>query len=410
MPDTPHLLVFEPDHLGHPLEWLEAIVKHLRERDDAITVSLVIAPELARPLAHQAAPGASLDLRIIALDPREVRLCRHRSLAISSLGRWWTMRRYLRQTGADHGHFLGLDLLSLALALGVGFAGRRVSGILFRPSVHYDRVGAHRLALRDRMRDARKDLLYRLMLRNQALRAVLTLDPYFPAFAADRYRDGHKVRAVPDPNCATRRIGPHDAGLLNRLPTGRVVMVLFGVLDRRKGLLTLLEAVRRLDPTVARNLALIVAGRTDAPVAKAASSFARRIAEQRPEAWVRFEDRHLAAGEIAALVGRSDLVLVPYQRFVGSSGVLLWAAAAGKPVLAPDYGLLGRLVREHRLGLTTDTIDPNRLAEALTAAVRHSPGAFFDPAATRRYSDAHAPATFARAVIDAAVGDNPVTG
>lgn len=406
----PHLLVFEPKDRGHPQAWLELILRHLEGRHAAFTLSLAVAPELAAGLSRWTAVDLGFDLRLITLDEREVRLCRHRSAVVASFGRWWTVRRYLRLTGADHGHFLEFDLLSLALALGAGFGGRPVSGILFRPSVHYPRVGARTTKIRDWLRDVRKDLLYRLMLRNPAVRTVLTLDPYFPQFAQARYGAGRKVRALPDPDCSTTCVGSDEAGLADRFPPGRVAMVLFGALDRRKGVLTLLDAVRRLGPDIAARLAVIVAGRMDATTATEATALTRRIADERPGAWVRIESRHLTEGEIAALVGRCDLVLIPYQRFVGSSGILLWAAAAGKPVLAPDYGLLGRLVREHRLGMTTDTTDARCVADALSAAVRHSPSSFFDPRTTRRFSDAHAPATFARAVIGQVSADAPVTG
>ena len=407
---VPHLLVFEPDSRGHPLGWLELLLTHLRDSGDTLTISLVVAPSIADCLARWRNEDLPFDLHLIALDQREIRLCRHRSAVVSSIGRWRTMRRYLRITGADHGHFLGFDLLSLPLAFGLGFGGRSVSGILFRPSIHYPRVGSTGFVLRDRIRDLRKDLLYRRMFRNRSVRTILTLDPHFPEFASNRYPMGIKVRPVPDPDCSTGQIGTGHTAIADEIPRDRIALLLFGALDRRKGVLTLLEAVRRLDPSIASRLALVLAGDIDDATAREMATLTHRIAEDRPEVWIKIEDRRLDQGEIAALLRRSALVLLPYQRFVGSSGVLLWAAAAGKPVLAPDYGLLGRLVREHRLGLTTDTMDANRIAEALATAVRRSPESLFDPAMTRRFSEAHAPAIFARTVLGQVAIGAPVTG
>src|SRR3546814_9883678 len=88
------------------------------------------------------------------------------------------------------------------------------------------------------------------------------------------------------------------------------------------------------------------------------------ICRKRPDLWLHTKNRHLSRGEIDALVDRCDVVLAPYQRFVGSSGVLLWAASRGRPLLAQDYGLVGRLTADHGLGLTVDTTDVTPLTAA----------------------------------------------
>jgi glycosyltransferase involved in cell wall biosynthesis len=47
------------------------------------------------------------------------------------------------------------------------------------------------------------------------------------------------------------------------------------------------------------------------------------------------------------------------------SRVLVEACSVGTPVIAHDFGLLGHLVRRHRLGLAVDCTDPNALREAV---------------------------------------------
>src|SRR3546814_9557044 len=140
-------------------------------------------------------------------------MCTHRRLAVSGFARWWTMRRQLAASGARHGLFLEFDHLSLPLALRLPLGpGRTVSGILFRPSVHYDRVGTATVA--ERLRDLRKAGLYRSMLRHPAVRQVHTLDDGFPGFARSRYRGGDKVTALVDPAFpAARRSEEHTSEL-----------------------------------------------------------------------------------------------------------------------------------------------------------------------------------------------------
>src|SRR6266481_2013566 len=142
--ESPKILIFEPDPEGHALEWLEHLMAFVAaERRD--TEIWLVAPEALCQALSGALPAGSADrIRVVALSPLERRLCTLRLLSVSAFARWWTMRRHLRRSGAQHGFFLMLDLLSLPLALGLG-AGRRrhLSGILFRPSVHYGAIGPY---------------------------------------------------------------------------------------------------------------------------------------------------------------------------------------------------------------------------------------------------------------------------
>ena len=132
--------------------------------------------------------------------------------------------------------------------------GRRLSGILFRPSAHYR--GA-RGRPGERLRDARKRLLYPRMLRNPELATVLSLDPYFATFAQRAYHDGGKVVALADPAARLREPSPGPSPF----PCGRTAFLLFGELTARKGVLQFLEACAQLDSDTARRAAVLIAGR-----------------------------------------------------------------------------------------------------------------------------------------------------
>src|SRR5476649_2714301 len=176
------LLIFEPDAEGHSLEWLQHLVSFALSESVDSEIWLAVSESLRDALAHNL-PGNARRVHLIALSAREQRLCAQRPLFIAAFARWRIMRRYLRVSGARHGFFLMLDLLSLPLALGLRASGAGLSGILFRPSVHYREIGPYRPTLAERLRDARKALLYRLMLHNPALERVLSLDPFFATYA-----------------------------------------------------------------------------------------------------------------------------------------------------------------------------------------------------------------------------------
>ena len=384
------LLIFEPDAEGHSLEWLQHLIAFA---DSGTELFILAAAPLCEALARMLPAGAPVHL--LSLGRWERRLCLQRPLPIAAFARWWTMRRYLRRTGADTGFFLMLDLQSLPFALGLGMDGRRVSGILFRPSVHYGEIGPYVPDSAERRRDRRKEMLYRRMLANPAVDRVLSLDPFFPAYARTHYRHGAKVDAVPDP------VHPPVAAAttVESAPDGRVGFLLFGYLAERKGPLAVLDALALLPPGTARRVAVRFAGKVDPGLRYAIDQRCRALETSHPELWLRIDDRRLTSGELATLVDRSDVVLAPYQRFVGSSGVLLWAARAGRPVLAQDFGLIGKLTRDNRLGIAVDSGNIEQLAHEIGRMVDCGPATFIDRPAAARFVAAQTPQRFASLVL-----------
>jgi hypothetical protein len=91
---------------------------------------------------------------------------------------------------------------------------------------------------------------------------------------------------------------------------------------------------------------------------------------------------------------------------------LLWAAKHGRPVVTQDYGLLGRLVRDHRLGVAVDTENPSILADAIGRIVREGSAGLADPAGMARFVSHRAPGDFVAAIFDRiAQGENgPIPG
>ena len=211
-----------------------------------------------------------------------------------------------------------------------------------------------------------------------------------------------------------------EEGVLNVLAKGGVdpasvdflahgTTVVINALTERKGVLVLLDALARIDPGISSRMSVTMAGRVEAALRERVEAGIRHLRKVRPELCLRLEDRWIPAAELDAIVAAGDVVLAPYQRFVGSSGVLLWAARMGIPVLTQDFGLLGRLVHDHRLGLTADTLDPASLAAGIERMVIEGPDNFVDPGAAQSFAASRTPRAFAAAVVTSLWRDEPRT-
>ncbi len=173
---SPTILIFETDHEGHQSEWVMHLMRFAAADERPYVLWFILSADL-HAIVTAEAPTIGDRIRFQVLTPWEQRLCRHPLLIVGAFAKWWCMRRYLARTQAQAGHFLSIDHLSLPLALGLGAAGRALSGILFRPSVHYPSLGNYRPTLAELARDLRKALLYRLMLRNPAVRRIAIANP-----------------------------------------------------------------------------------------------------------------------------------------------------------------------------------------------------------------------------------------
>lgn len=65
-------------------------------------------------------------------------------------------------------------------------------------------------------------------------------------------------------------------------------------------------------------------------------------------------DEFLSETQMFAVAAASDLVVAGYPQHSGRSSIILWAAAAGRPVLAAERGCIGYVVHQENLGRTVD--------------------------------------------------------
>nr|WP_262891251.1 glycosyltransferase [Spirosoma utsteinense] len=144
----------------------------------------------------------------------------------------------------------------------------------------------------------------------------------------------------------------------------RQVMLVFGQLDERKGLFTLVDALKRLSPDQQARWCLLLVGPVDDRIAPALATSLDTLTADTAVQLVR-QHSFVSETAIQPYFSLSDLVITLYQRHIGMSAVLVRAAAAGKPVLSSDYGLMGQLVKTRQLGQVINAESPTAVADAL---------------------------------------------
>lgn len=402
MRHAPRLLLFDLYHRGHHGQHIRVLLDYWAQHDLTGQLDIVVsgalcerAPDLVE--AARIAPSVTLHpIDDIGLKEKTGRLAvLQNDRRIGHL-----LRRAVLRHQPDHCMLMYFDHLQFSLATGLRFGFPvRFSGTYFRPSFYYHRRANTPATPRTVLDDFQKRTLLRLALRNPHVDTLFTLDPY--AVAPIEALGTHaRVVHLPEPfevdlpqdekpEYTRRRLG---------VEPGRDVLLLFGSLDARKGVLELLKALHSLPDALARRACLVMAGEMGggrADMLAAAAELRQQGALQ-----VIHLDAFVPDEEMHRLFRAAALIVLPYQYHVGSSGVAVRAAAAGVPVLGPSYGMLGTLIRDRGLGLSVDTTQPAALAQGLTQFLDPASRYPFDAFSAQSYAAANTEQAMASTIFD----------
>jgi glycosyltransferase involved in cell wall biosynthesis len=173
----------------------------------------------------------------------------------------------------------------------------------------------------------------------------------------------------------------------------------FGDIAGRKGLWELIHSLDALTTEEARLVCLAIVGHAEPEVERRLAPTLDRLVATRPLSIVR-RAAYVDEAELADWFTATDVVLAPYIHHVGMSGILFLAAAYGKPVIAQDFGPMGRLTRDHRLGLTVDPSNPRALADGMRSFLSETSQPVFDREAAYALASKHSYEKFTDTLLE----------
>jgi hypothetical protein len=91
----------------------------------------------------------------------------------------------------------------------------------------------------------------------------------------------------------------------------------------------------------------------------------------------------------------SDYILALYQKHIGMSGIMVRSAAAEKPLLANDFGLMGRIVPENELGIVVKGDIQEKFKMLLSEDVKIG-----NPIKMKAFADLNRAENFAKVILD----------
>lgn len=200
-------------------------------------------------------------------------------------------------------------------------------------------------------------------------------------------RPGQCIHILPDPWPSRPALDMGEARRRLGLPEDRKLFLHFGESSERKGLLDAMDAWMRIGDLP--GVTLVRAGVMAPGQADAMSVLVRRGRAILREGYVPDD-------QVDLYLRACDWLLMPYRFHEGSSGLLAGAAAAVRPVIAPNYGLIGHRITSSNLGIVYPHLSIDGLAEAIRRASAMRIEDYAEP--LRRYSAGHTVADFTAAM------------
>lgn len=188
---------------------------------------------------------------------------------------------------------------------------------------------------------------------------------------------------APDPVEALPDVSRTDARRRLGLDASGRVIACVGRMDERKGIDLLIHAFMKAD--LAPSDRLLLMGNCMPEIKRILQGEAKPLVDS---GRIIVVDGYVSDEQLALALAAADLVAVTYRYHLGSSSILIRAAAQKRPVITSDRGFLGETCARFALGTACHVRDTDVLARGLRDALDRSES--FTPApAVQRFVEFH---------------------
>jgi len=140
------------------------------------------------------------------------------------------------------------------------------------------------------------------------------------------------------------------------------IILHIGGMCERKGTLLLLEAANMMEESKLKNFIFVFAGQIGDDIK---TKFEEDIDKLRKKARVVVYEGFCSYFFLSDLSFSCDCIVIPYKNTSYSSGIIGYASIYGKTVIGPGEGLLGKIIRRNKIGVTMRNLNTDHLAEAI---------------------------------------------
>ncbi|MFK7978757.1 MAG: hypothetical protein AB8G86_02140, partial [Saprospiraceae bacterium] len=240
------IMIFELEVTGHHPDYLRHLLNYMP--DEERQVVFVVAPSFLVKYPNIVNAKKSSNIKWTTITPQEHQQYEHskKSILRRTYIEWQLFTSYAKKTNADHGLVMYLDRFRLPLAFQFP-TPCLVSGIFFRPSFYHLYP---KTSFKLKLKQVLDKWILKSAFQHSKLKTFFSLDP-MAVPSLKQLSKKTTIIPLPDPV----EISPSIIGKTKKLrqslgiDEGRKVLLLLGMLNRRKGIYEIIEALQRLPAT-----------------------------------------------------------------------------------------------------------------------------------------------------------------
>jgi len=280
---------------------------------------------------------------------------------------WNLIKSLAAELGIDH--LFILDLTRYEIQISRSTLPYKISGIEFRPS-HRIRAsnGSFPIRLQAKLQRLKRIFFESILLRSKSLTNVFILNDETGVNQLNRRYHTGVFKHLVDPVFDYNKLNNDAIVKLPKINKNKVKLLLFGAMDWRKNIQNIFNALSLLDPSMHPTICLLIIGKVPEYYLNEFHIMLTEFQSRSPLIEVIVVNDFVSNNHMEYYFEISDISLLVYAKFYGSSGLVGRAAKYGIISLVSNVGLMAEMCVNYRLGYVCDPNSPVDIKEKILLA------------------------------------------
>lgn len=388
---TTHSVIYEAGYTGHRSEYVAHLMRFINSQPDLHGKFVFVLNEQISDLIGDLTTSPNYSIEFIKLNKK------HTNSITRSFREWQLIAEVIqKQKSIYEIIFMEVDpYLALLCTNRFKKFNLSVKGILFQPYIHFKEIKELNFTI---IKQFLKNYIFQKfsVFINSNIKKLFILNDKRTVDTMNK-QIKHIFYNLPDP--IADNIRNIDSNIFIKvvdkygIKNFKKNLLVFGSIDERKNLINIINSVKLLPIELKKNVHLIVAGKFDSKVRE---KYIKHIVAYENEISIAYNDAFVNGEEREPLFQSCDLVLMPYINFYSASSVLGHTINHNKNVIVSKKGLIGRIVKEHNLGIAVDPLNAEEIKEAICKLL--SPNKEFEYN-SRMLIDEYSPRNFSKTIL-----------